>query len=294
MLLVEQEFTVSLRGKIVSLLSQTQSTEIIIKLVSYQNDNCLKSKILAKALYKIFTELGLKLEVVEKKGVGKTCRINHYIIHILPLGSDFNNITPSDNNIILSMDEAQSATDLAHHICLKQMSDHYRVIFAILKYLFPSISQDLDKVIQTYCNRYDDILSRYSSQQVVKDKQLDNLKSEEGTLLKKSFISTIGTVFCIIVFVMSFVIYNKLQKGNISLTIQSDLNLPVECYLLHRNNLIQEIHKKFQRSANIQILAITGPGGAGKTTLAHQYAVKQKANVIWGINASTFDNLKEW
>ncbi len=295
MLLMEQEFTLSLRDKILSLLSNTQYLSVTIKLVAYQNDNCVKSTILAKALYKILIGLGIKLEIVEKSNLGHINRLNNYTIHILPLASDYkNNITFSNNHIILSMDELENAKALAHHICLQQMLDNYEIVCAILKYLFPSISQDLGQMIQTYCHRYNDILSRYSGHQTIKDQRSDSLELEGSKLLsKKSVISTIVTVFCIIVFAMSFVTYNKLQKGNISSTIQSDLNLPVECYLLHRNNLIQEIHKKFKRSANIQILAITGPGGAGKTTLAHQYAIKQKANVIWGINASTFDNLKE-
>lgn len=292
MLLMAQEFTVSLRGKILLLLSQTQSNDVTIKLVTYQSDDCLKSKILSKVIRQIFTELAIKLES-ESKNFDSNNSINNYTIHILPIESDVENII-SNNHIVLSMHDTEIHRNNIHHICLTKMSDYYRVIFSILKYIFPSIAGDLDNVVQSYCNRYDNVVTMRPVEKVVENKRLDNLKlEEEADFKKRSLRSIIVTVCCVLVFAISFIIYSKLKGAVGFVTIQSDLNLPVESSVLNRNELIQEIHTKFQNSANIQILAITGPGGAGKTTIAHQYAARQKANVIWVINASTFDNLKE-
>ena len=41
-----------------------------------------------------------------------------------------------------------------------------------------------------------------------------------------------------------------------------------------------------------QTVALVGLGGSGKTTLAHQYANKQKANIVWEINAESIEKYR--
>ncbi len=56
--------------------------------------------------------------------------------------------------------------------------------------------------------------------------------------------------------------------------------------------LLDQIHHQLKNQNGIQTIALIGPGGAGKTTLARQYAHQQQG-VVWEINAETEENLKE-
>lgn len=70
-------------------------------------------------------------------------------------------------------------------------------------------------------------------------------------------------------------------------SIRSDLIIPVRDVLLERPQLIAQLDEKFKGKNGIQTIALIGPGGAGKTTLARQYAHLQKNDVVWEINAET-------
>jgi tetratricopeptide (TPR) repeat protein/DNA-binding CsgD family transcriptional regulator len=85
--------------------------------------------------------------------------------------------------------------------------------------------------------------------------------------------------------------YNDKKLGQLS--IRSDLILPAEKTLLTRSELLSQIDKGFKPQQTIQSVALTGIGGSGKTTLARQYAHKQKANVIWEISAETKESLRQ-
>ncbi|OJW54595.1 MAG: hypothetical protein BGO67_02730 [Alphaproteobacteria bacterium 41-28] len=85
---------------------------------------------------------------------------------------------------------------------------------------------------------------------------------------------------------------NQNQDKKDTQFVRSDLVIPAETVLLHRPELISQIDDKFKGQDGIQTLALIGPGGAGKTTVARQYAAQQKANVIWEVNAETHESLK--
>lgn len=67
--------------------------------------------------------------------------------------------------------------------------------------------------------------------------------------------------------------------------ISANLPLPCNHILLNRNIIMHEIEKKMLVKDPIKIAVLLGVGGAGKTTLARQYARSQKSSLIWEINA---------
>jgi tetratricopeptide (TPR) repeat protein len=74
--------------------------------------------------------------------------------------------------------------------------------------------------------------------------------------------------------------------------VRSEMILPHEEAFLKRSTLLKKMDKKFRTTKGIQSLALVGIGGAGKTTLAHQYALSQKLPIVWEINAETQETLQ--
>jgi tetratricopeptide (TPR) repeat protein/DNA-binding CsgD family transcriptional regulator len=81
------------------------------------------------------------------------------------------------------------------------------------------------------------------------------------------------------------------QSNTREQSIRSDMIIPTESGILPRPDEIAKIDSILNKQNNVQSLAIIGPGGAGKTVLARQYAHQQNAPVVWEINAETPDSL---
>jgi len=94
------------------------------------------------------------------------------------------------------------------------------------------------------------------------------------------------------------VIYNnKLENFPIShniinsQSIKSELTVPADNSYLNRPDLMVKIEENLKGLQDIQVVALVGVGGAGKTTIARQYARKQSSTIIWEINAETRETL---
>lgn len=77
---------------------------------------------------------------------------------------------------------------------------------------------------------------------------------------------------------------------HITHSIRSDLIIPTESTFLDRPELLAQIDHRFKEKKGIKAVALVGPGGVGKTTLARQYA-QQQIGVVWEINAETHETL---
>lgn len=73
---------------------------------------------------------------------------------------------------------------------------------------------------------------------------------------------------------------------------RSDFSLPAKSALLDRPQILKEIEAAFTNKEEIQTVALIGMGGAGKTTLARQYAYSQYFPIVWEFNAESRESLK--
>ena len=95
-------------------------------------------------------------------------------------------------------------------------------------------------------------------------------------------------------FFKNFEFKTEFYKNNLAaqkVTIRSELLLPYETFLLNRSEILKTIEKKLRQKNEIQTVVLVGFGGAGKTTLARQYARSQAAPIVWEINAQTKSTL---
>lgn len=89
----------------------------------------------------------------------------------------------------------------------------------------------------------------------------------------------------------SFSFFDNISLSAENKAIRSDFILPKESVFLNRPEFINQIGHKFKQNG-IQTVALVGQGGAGKTTIARQYARQYKNNSVWEINAETPESLR--
>ncbi len=175
--------------------------------------------------------------------------------------------------------------------------NYYFSFFSLLKKLLPNL--DIEKIQADFKNHY---------AKIPVELQWPKISANEGTLEKqpvspdfKMLPYRIPYLFgkskarryfllalCVISFIGSgFLTLQWSQHHKHTITLRSDLALPKETAFLQRPELLKLIDDKFKGEEKIQTVALVGQGGAGKTTLARQYAHQQKASCLWEINAET-------
>jgi len=177
----------------------------------------------------------------------------------------------------------------------------YYTIFAVLKIILPTLN--IEQVIAKFKKHDEEIqttpqsgLLEETQQPTLNDPSLPKLSTLARTRLKK--LGLFGTACIIFISSLFFIL-----KGTTSYkdrAIQPDLVIPPKAFLLQRATLLDQIKNQFKNSNEIQTVVLVGLGGAGKTTLARQYANLYGGKVNWEINAekheslvSSFENLTE-
>lgn len=166
-----------------------------------------------------------------------------------------------------------------------KQGNYYFAFFTLLKKLLPNLG--LDKIIDNFKDKYAKI---YIEPQVPQASlNIRNLKSWFAYQTRYYLI----IAFLFIAFISSStLIFRWNTKNNTSILLRSDIVIPKESILLNRSEFLTQIDKKFQKQGGIQTLALIGPGGSGKTTVARLYARHQKVPILWEINAETPESLK--
>lgn len=189
---------------------------------------------------------------------------------------------------------------------------YYFLIFEILRNLF--VNPNVDKIIADFEKQYEvtkRIVEQTSGSLVLErgeDLKKSSSNNQIALLLKRNLLPLAFLFLILGIVVVSYFEFKRRNEMQVfdqnfphqqiqatrSLSIiRSDLVIPTNTTLLDRSELVSLIDARFKDWRGIQSIALVGIGGAGKTTLARQYAHQQKANIIWEINAETKETINE-
>jgi tetratricopeptide (TPR) repeat protein/DNA-binding CsgD family transcriptional regulator len=155
--------------------------------------------------------------------------------------------------------------------------NYYDSFFSILKQLLPHINiHKLYEDFASYCHGLDESTNTALTPENV---------AHRNAVKYKMF--GLGIACCSLI-VCGFLWYKAGPNKDL---VRSDLILPCEATLVNRSDLIAQINHELSQQKGISSVAIVGIGGAGKTTLARNYAKQFKGKLLWEINAETQGSL---
>lgn len=210
------------------------------------------------------------------------------------------------NNIFLivcNANEAELLNTFNEMNCVdfREPNNSYFAFFELLTKLFPSLKlESISNAFKQQCNMTLNSDERVSSEQKTQFKQIsaqDKNPLERFDKKKRAYLITSGLCLSALIILIAVFMGKQddtflLQSKNTTIKhIRSDLPLPIEENLLQRPKVLAEIKEKLSGDKGIQTVALVGIGGAGKTTLARQYAQTQKSSVVWEFNAETEETL---
>lgn len=212
--------------------------------------------------------------------------------------------------LILLLEKKNQQAAIQEILCLdsidiSEYKNYYFVIFEILKKVFHNVN--VENILTSFWEHVDVVgtpstINNYKA--YANGKTFDTYESKIPYKTIRVFIEKkwhfVSAFFVIGVVSIGFLKIKNKDKNEVDTPhtqtthikqekedgfIRSDLLVPTESILLQRPELIVKLDDKFKGQKGIQTVALVGPGGSGKTTLARQYFHKQNAKDVWEINA---------
>ncbi|MBX9786602.1 MAG: tetratricopeptide repeat protein [Alphaproteobacteria bacterium] len=177
--------------------------------------------------------------------------------------------------------------------------NHYLFIFDVFKLLFPQL--DFHLIVEAFLKQYEGAEAQLSLSEREEDPRLKRQEQRLSPFLtRRNWYLRGGLIIllCVAVALLSSFLNRNdrphdQELVSLNKVARSDLDVPTDSVRLNRPELLGQIEERFRvQNKGIQTVALVGVGGAGKTTLARQYAFAQKAPVLWEINAETKEDLQ--
>ena len=162
----------------------------------------------------------------------------------------------------------------------------YSAIFKIIELLAPNI--DLNDSISSFNKQKNNVIN-LKIDLTTRSSNIDLEIKEKKVTRKTIMITTLISIVIIGVILSITVLIYKNYYSPINISI--NFLLPNKKILLEREVITDQLDKIFIKPNEINIAVLVGVGGSGKTTIARNYANKQKSSIIWEINAETKKSL---
>jgi len=291
--------------------------KMISKLINFESPSCSlvfwkgqESKNFFIHLLEVhLNNVGIKVYLDEREGIEgvesakkhEIFPVAYYLYVVFPnarkvqlLPHKSNPSQPSHIFLFLDEEFIKEGLPRSTYIALHEQGNYYFLFLELLKKLLPAL--DLNDLIIKFKKDYEEKENgTVKGENIPESERLSTLQPLIVKQKKKVRFFLAG-ILTFIAFLITFIAFRSLPSNGIisqyNSFIRSDFILPSEKTLLNRSELLAQLENIFKKKNVIQIVALVGIGGAGKTTLARQYAHHQKVNAIWEINAESPESLK--
>ncbi len=178
-----------------------------------------------------------------------------------------------------------------HYIPLEE--GYLLSVLEMLKYILPTvpIAYIIKEFLEQWSSTVDTTENAATPSTFIHSKEKENQQHTSKTFNPyKQAVGVAIILGIIVVCSLSVLGFKTTRLSTIfrfPLTIRSDLLVPMEEHSLERPQLLAKIHERLAGEKGIKTVVLVGIGGAGKTTLARQYARHQKRTIVWELNAET-------